>query len=73
MILMMKVELVKPTKWHIALLFVASISTAVSGTILVAAYTNLTAPTVDKNPIVYKFGYSEPYERPQEFTVKLYS
>lgn len=73
MIWVMKTTFVKPTKWQLAVIFLASITTATSGIIMVSAYANLNSPTVDRTPVVYQFFYPEPFERENGFDAKLFS
>jgi hypothetical protein len=73
MALKMETSFVKPRKLQLLAIFAASITTAISGVMLVTAYSMLNAPTVDRNPVLYQFVYPEPYDRPSEFKNRLFS
>ncbi len=71
MVLKMETSLAKPTVLQLLTIFAASITTAISGIMLLTAYVMLESPTVDRNPTLYQFIYPEPYERPSEFKNRL--
>lgn len=67
MILLMATSLIKPTKFQLLIIFIASFTTAVSGSMIISAYVNLNSLNVDKSPVIYNFTYPDGYDRPNEF------
>lgn len=45
----------------VVILFLSSISTAVIASSMIVSYGILTSETTNTSPMIYKFGYSEPY------------